>query len=137
MRHRILSVDDSRTVRIIVRKAFRAFSCDIVEAGNGVEALASIAKEAPALVLLDVTMPTMDGVELLTKLKSDPVLAKIPVVMLTAEGAQDQVKKITELGATDYIVKPFKEDQLIEKVKRIIELSPAESAPGAVPAPTA
>ena len=129
MPHKILSVDDSRTVRIIVRKAFKTFACEFAEAGNGAEALAAIAKETPALILLDVTMPVMDGVELLTRLKADPVLATIPVVMLTAEGAQDQVRKITELGANDYIVKPFKEELLIEKVRRIIPLEALAPAP--------
>jgi two-component system cell cycle response regulator len=132
MPHKILSVDDSRTVRIIVRKAFRSYACDIAEAGNGAEALAAIAKDTPALILLDVTMPVMDGVELLTRLKADPALATIPVVMLTAEGAQEQVKKILELGATDYIVKPFKEEQLLEKVRKIIPLEAVAPAAGPV-----
>ena len=72
MRYKILTVDDSKTVRIIVKKAFKTFDCDIIEAANGVEGLASASKETPDLILLDITMPVMDGVEMLTKLKSDP-----------------------------------------------------------------
>ncbi len=87
MRYKILTVDDSKTVRIIVKKAFKGYDCDILEAGNGVEGLAVAAKETPDLILLDVTMPVMDGVEMLTKLKADPALKGIPVMMLTAEGA--------------------------------------------------
>src|SRR4051812_48834487 len=129
MRYKILTVDDSKTVRIIVRKAFKTYDCEILEAGNGVEGLALAAKENPDLILLDVTMPVMDGVEMLTKLKSDPALKSIPVMMLTAEGGRDHVLKIAKIGVRDYLVKPFKEDVLIEKAGRIIDLKPLSEAP--------
>jgi two-component system cell cycle response regulator len=128
MRNKILTVDDSKTVRIIVRKAFKPYDCEILEAANGVEGLAVAAKELPDLILLDVTMPVMDGVEMLTKLKADPQLKGIPVMMLTAEGGKDNVLKIAKLGIRDYIVKPFKEDVLCEKAGRIIELKPLTDA---------
>jgi two-component system cell cycle response regulator len=124
MRPKILTVDDSKTVRIIVRKAFKPFDCEILEAGNGVEGLAVAAKNSPDLILLDVTMPVMDGVEMLTKLKSDPQIKGIPVIMLTAEGGRDNVLKIAKIGVRDYLVKPFKEDALIEKAGRVIDLRP-------------
>src|SRR2546421_3300655 len=98
MRYKVLTVDDSKTVRIIVRKAFKSFDCEIIEAGNGVEGLAVAGKETPDLILLDVTMPVMDGVETLTKLKADPALKSIPVMMLTAEGGRDSVLKIAKIG---------------------------------------
>lgn len=129
MRYKVLTVDDSKTVRIIVKKAFKAFDCEILEAGNGVEGLALAAKENPDLILLDVTMPVMDGVEMLTKLKADPALKAIPVMMLTAEGGRDNVLKIAKIGVRDYIVKPFKEDVLVEKAGRIIDLKPLSDAP--------
>ncbi len=121
---KILTVDDSRAVRIIVKKAFKQFECDLVEAANGVEGLAAASKENPDIILLDVTMPVMDGVEMLTKLKADPVLKGTPVVMLTAEAGREMVLKIAKLGIRDYIVKPFKEDVLTDKVARIIDLRP-------------
>jgi len=124
MRYKILTVDDSKTVRIIVRKAFKSYDCEILEAGNGVEGLAIAAKDSPDLILLDVTMPVMDGVEMLTKLKADPQLKAIPVIMLTAEGGRDNVLKIAKIGIRDYLVKPFKEDALIEKAGRVIDLKP-------------
>ncbi len=129
MRYKLLTVDDSKTVRIIVRKAFKGFDCEILEAGNGVEGLAVASKEMPDLILLDVTMPVMDGVEMLTKLKSDPALKGIPVMMLTAEGGRDHVLKIAKIGVRDYLVKPFKEEVLIEKAGRIIDLKPLSEAP--------
>lgn len=129
MRYKVLTVDDSKTVRIIVRKAFKSFDCEIIEASNGVEGLATAARENPDVILLDVTMPVMDGVEMLTKLKSDPALKGIPVIMLTAEGGRDNVLKIAKIGVRDYIVKPFKEDLLVEKVGRIIDLKPLSEGP--------
>ena len=128
MRYKILTVDDSKTVRIIVKKAFKAYDCEILEAGNGVEDLAIAAKEMPDLILLDVTMPVMDGVEMLTKLKSDPALKAIPVMMLTAEGGRDNVLRIAKIGVRDYLVKPFKEETLLEKCGRVIDLKPLNDA---------
>lgn len=127
MRLKVLSVDDSKAVRMIIRKAFRNFDLDIMEASNGVEGLAVASKEGPDIILLDVTMPVMDGVEMLTKLKADALLKPIPVVMLTAEAGKENVMKIAKLGIRDYIVKPFKEETLIEKVSRIIDLKPLSS----------
>ncbi len=129
MRYKVLTVDDSKTVRIIVKKAFKSYDCEIIEAANGVEGLAAAAKEQPDVILLDITMPVMDGVEMLTKLKADPATKGIPVVMLTAEGGRDNVLKIAKIGIRDYMVKPFKEDVLIEKIGRIIDLKPLSESP--------
>lgn len=129
MRYKVLTVDDSKTVRIIVKKAFKPFDVEILEAANGVEGLAVAAKESPDLILLDVTMPVMDGVEMLTKLKSDVSLKGIPVIMLTAEGGRDNVLKIAKIGVRDYLVKPFKEEVLIEKASRVIDLKPMTDGP--------
>jgi two-component system cell cycle response regulator len=131
---KILSVDDSRTIRLIVGKAFRPYDCVICEAANGEEGLAAAAREKPDLILLDVTMPVMDGVTMLTKLKEDPNLKQIPVIMLTAESGRDNVLHIARLGVRDYLVKPFKEDQLIEKTGRVVAL---QKKPVADPAPAA
>ena len=94
----------------------------MVEACNGEEGLAVAAREKPDLIILDVTMPIMDGVTMLTKLKEDPELKSIPVVMLTAESGRENVLQIAKLGVRDYLVKPFKENQLIEKAERIVSL---------------
>ena len=132
---KILSVDDSRTIRLIVGRALRSYDCVLCEAANGEEGLAAAAREKPSLILLDVTMPVMDGVTMLTKLKEDPELKAIPVIMLTAESGRDNVLHIARLGVRDYLVKPFKEDQLIEKISRSVTLQKKEAAPAAVAAP--
>ena len=126
---KILTVDDSRTIRMIVTRSFRAYDCTIFEAANGEEGLAVAAKEKPDLVILDVTMPIMDGVTMLGKLKEDPALKTIPVIMLTAEAGHENVLQIARIGIRDYLVKPFKEDQLIEKVGRILSLEKKAVAP--------
>ena len=100
---KILSVDDSRTIRLIVGKAFRPYDCQMCEATNGEEGLAAAAREKPDLIILDVTMPVMDGVTMLTKLKEDPDLKTIPVIMLTAESGRDNVLHIAKLGVRDYL----------------------------------
>jgi two-component system cell cycle response regulator len=120
MRQKILTVDDSKTIRLIVAKAFKPFDCDICEAANGIEGLSVAAHERPDLIILDLTMPIMDGAEMLGKLKLNPELRTIPVIMLTAEAGRDSVLRIAKLGVRDYLIKPFKEEVLIDRVGRII-----------------
>lgn len=124
MSKKLLTIDDSKAVRMIVKKAFKEFDLEIPEATNGVEGLAAASKESPDMILLDITMPVMDGIEMLTKLKADASLKHIPVIMLTAEAGKETVLKIAKIGIRDYIVKPFSEDTLVEKVGRIIDLRP-------------
>ena len=121
---KILSVDDSKTIRMIVKRTFAPFDATVIEASNGEEGLASATAEKPDLIVLDITMPVMDGVTMLTKLKENPELKSIPVIMLTAESGRENVAYIAKLGVRDYMVKPFQDVQLIEKVKRILELQP-------------
>ena len=120
---KILTVDDSKTIRMIVKKAFRPYDCQVVEGENGVEGLALASKEKPDLIILDITMPVMNGAEMLAKMKEEPDLKDIPVIMLTAEAGKDNVMKIVQMGVKDYMVKPFKGEQLIERVTKIMPLS--------------
>lgn len=119
---KILTVDDSKTIRMIVARAFKSFDCEIMEASNGVEGLAVASRDRPDLIILDVTMPVMDGTEMLSRLKSNPDLKTIPVIMLTAEAGRENVLRIAKMGVRDYLVKPFKEEQILERVGRVVEL---------------
>lgn len=121
---KILTIDDSKTIRLVIKKAFREMDCTVLEAANGVEGLAMAAKENPDIIILDITMPIMDGYETLTKLKSSPELKSIPVIMLTAEAGRENVLRIAKLGVRDYLVKPFKEEMVVERVGRVIDLRP-------------
>ncbi|MEM9444249.1 MAG: response regulator [Verrucomicrobiota bacterium] len=119
---KLLSVDDSKMIHMVIGKAFKNYNLELFYASNGVEGLAVATRENPDLILLDVTMPVMDGVETLTKLKSDPTLKDIPVIMLTAEAGKENVVRIAKIGIRDYIIKPFTEGLIAERVGRILDL---------------
>lgn len=125
---KVLSVDDSKTIRMIVTRTLAKYGCTVCEATNGEEGLAVAAAEKPEVIILDITMPVMDGVTMLAKLREDPALKSIPVVMLTAESSRENIAQIARLGVRDYLVKPFKEEQLIEKLGRIIPLAAPAAA---------
>jgi two-component system cell cycle response regulator len=120
---KILTVDDSKTIRLIVAKAFKAYDCVVLEADNGVVGLAVASRERPDIILLDYTMPVMDGFEVLARLRSDPQLKATPVIMLTAEAGRETVIKIAKLGVRDYLIKPFKADLVVERVGRVVTLN--------------
>jgi len=124
MSHKILTVDDSRTIRMIVKNAFKAYDCELFEAENGRDGLALAQELNPDLIILDITMPVMTGIEMLTELMQIEALKNIAVIMLTAESGRDIVMNIVKMGAKDYVVKPFKGDQLIERVKLLLDLKP-------------
>ena len=134
---KILSVDDSRMIHTLINKAFAAHDVQMVCASNGAEGLEVAEREKPDVILLDVTMPVMDGIECLTKLKATPSLKDIPVIMLTAEAGKDNVLKIAKMGVRDYIVKPFVEGAVIDRVSRIVTLKPKSVAPSPAAAPAA
>ncbi len=135
---KLLTVDDSKTVRLAVAKAFKRFDCVVIEAINGADGLEAAAREKPDLILLDYTMPVLDGFETMSRLVADPALKSIPVVMLTAEGGRETMVRMARLGVRDYLVKPFKEEVVIERIGRIVTLAPktAASAPNERPAAT-
>lgn len=114
----VLIIDDSPTLRRIVKfnmKNIQGFSHQL-EASDGIEALEILATNNIDLILLDVNMPKMDGFEFLEKAKKDPKISRIPIIMLTTEGEEASKKKALEMGASDYLTKPFQSPDL----KRII-----------------
>lgn len=119
---KVLTVDDSKTIRMIVKKAFKPYECELFEAENGQQGLEVAKKEQPGLIVLDITMPVMNGTQMLTQLKADPNLKDTPVIMLTAESGKENVLEIVKMGVSDYMVKPFKGEQLIERVTKILTL---------------
>jgi two-component system chemotaxis response regulator CheY len=115
----ILVVDDSITMRRIITNMLRAAGYEtIIEAGNGQEALSLMA--GVNLVLTDWNMPVMDGLTLLKEIRKNGDWAKIPVIMVTTEGAQNEVLEALRNGANDYIVKPFNGPVFTKKVENII-----------------
>ena len=121
---RILSIDDSRTIRLLLARLFRPFACEWREAANGEEGLAVATKEKPDLIILDHNMPVMDGVTMLRKMREEPELKRTPVIMLTAESGPNNLATVARLGVRDYVTKPFREEELLAKAGRIIPLIP-------------
>lgn len=122
MAYKVLAVDDSFTIRKIVKKSLMEYNCEVLEAENGLEGLALAVKEKPDIIILDLTMPMMNGIEMLKKMKEERDIAEIPVIMLTAESGKDNVTKLVLMGISDYIVKPFKGELLVERISKIIKL---------------
>ncbi|HTJ79243.1 MAG TPA: response regulator [Rariglobus sp.] len=125
MRPRILVIDDSKAVRRIAEKALAAFDCVVDEAANGFNGLFAMERNLPDLLLLDVSMPVMDGVEMLTLLKSHPQLRLVPVIMLTSSTDHQVLPKITALGVNVLLKKPFTETAFVETVRGVIKLKSA------------
>jgi two-component system cell cycle response regulator len=121
---KLLTIDDSKTIRMIVARAFKPFDCMTLEAEDGLSGLVVAKREKPDVILLDYTMPVMDGFEVLARLRVDEDLKTTTVIMLTAEAGRDTVIKIAKLGVRDYIIKPFKPETLIERVTRLVTLAP-------------
>ena len=117
---KILIADDKLEVVELVRATLEGEDYQIVDASNGKEVLGKIRLEKPDLVLLDIIMPKMDGFEVLSKLKKDPQTKKVPVIMLTAKGQKLDKEKGIELGARDYIVKPFSPSVFLTKIAEIL-----------------
>ncbi len=113
-----LVADDSRAVRMILSRTLKEIGFEIFEAANGREALAVLDAEKPIrLVLADWNMPEMNGLELLKRLRQNPELFSVVVVMVTTETELDQMAAALESGANEYVMKPFTRDILIEKLK--------------------
>ena len=124
MTPRILSIDDSKTIRLSLARLFRPFACEWHEAANGEEGLAAATREKPDLIILDYNMPVMDGLAMLRKLREHTGLKRTPVIMLTADAGPESLAIVARLGVRDYVTKPFREEELLAKVGRIIPLIP-------------
>ena len=121
---KILSVDDSKMVHMVVAKSLKNYDVEHIMAMNGEEGIAKATAEKPDVILMDITMPVMTGLEALAKLKADPATAGIPVVMLTAESATDIQTFAFENGVEKYLTKPFTEDILVTCLAGIVPLAP-------------
>jgi two-component system, chemotaxis family, chemotaxis protein CheY len=120
----ILVVDDSAAIRKILQRVLRQTGMAISaihEAGDGQEALTVLADHPVHLVLTDINMPKMDGLQLLASLKASAQWRMIPVVMITTEGGETKVAEAVKLGAAGYVRKPFTADQIKEKLAGILE----------------
>ena len=133
----ILVVDDSKSMRSVIKKVLQISGFDLgdlYEAGNGQEALEVLRDSWVDLVLTDVHMPGMGGIDLLKALKADDVLKKVPVVLITTEGREEKVQEAFTLGANGYLKKPFTPEQIKETLTKVVgeeyAASPEEDSDG-------
>jgi two-component system chemotaxis response regulator CheY len=115
----VLIVDDSAAIRKILMRVLAQTDLsigDVFEAGDGVEALKMLEAKKVGLVLSDINMPNMDGIQFLTSVRSRPEWSSIPVIMITTEGSQAKVLEAVQLGAQGYVRKPFTAEQIKEKI---------------------
>jgi two-component system chemotaxis response regulator CheY len=125
---RALIVDDSSVMRKIVERALRqAGLADLAvrEAGTGTEALEVLRGQRVDLILTDINMPSMDGLEFLREVKAQELAPGVPVVMITTESGEEHVKQAIRAGARGYIRKPFTAEQVKERVLPLVSTPPA------------
>jgi DNA-binding response OmpR family regulator len=117
---KILIAEDERDIRDLVAFTLRFAGYEVFAAGNGEEAVDMAPKVNPDLILMDVRMPRMTGYEACRKIKSNDALRDIPVVFLSAKGQESEIQQGLEVGAEEYLLKPFAPDQLTNRVKAIL-----------------
>lgn len=117
----ILIVDDSAAMRSLLVSTLETLgNFTIVQAPNGFEALRMLPREQVDLILTDINMPDINGLELLSFIRNNPIYKDVPVVVISTEGSRKDIEKGISLGANEYLVKPFQPEQLLEIVKRFL-----------------
>ena len=123
MAYDVLIVDDSAAIRKILQRMLRQAEVPlgkVVEAGDGAEAVAALKVESINLILSDINMPNMDGLQLLSQIRGNPAWKTIPVIMITTEGGEAKVMEAVQLGANGYVRKPFTAEQIKAKLDALV-----------------
>ncbi len=129
IRQKILVVEDEADIRELLRYNLAQEGFAVEEAGDGAEALDRIGRRAPDLLVLDLMLPQMSGLELCRRMRSNPETAKLPILVVTAKGAEvDRILGL-ELGADDYVVKPFSPREVVARVKALLRRANPASEP--------
>lgn len=121
---RALIVDDSSVMRKIIERALRQAGLEmreVHEAGSGVEGIEVLRSRSVDLILSDINMPSMDGLEFLRQIRAQKLAIGVPVVMITTESSEEHVKQAIQAGAQGYIRKPFTADQVKERVLPLVK----------------
>jgi len=123
MASNVLIVDDSATIRQVVKKTMSIAGLDVgevYEAANGIEALAQLSDHDVAVMVVDINMPTMNGIQLLTRMKKNEHLKDIPIVIASTEGSRQRMEEMAQYGAYGYVRKPFHPEQLRDVLKPLV-----------------
>jgi two-component system phosphate regulon response regulator PhoB len=124
MRDRVLIVEDEKDVREMLRLNLKMGGFDVLEAQNGAEGLAIAKAELPSVVILDLMMPEMSGMEVCRALRRNPATSRIPILMLTAKSTEGDKVAGLEVGADDYVTKPFSPRELLLRVRAVARRQP-------------
>ena len=124
---KILVIDDNSDIRDLIAFIFEKAGLKVIQSANGESGLQELKSKRPDLVLLDATMPGISGLEVLKAIRkdTDKELSRVPVMMLTANSAEEDITRAFELGASSYIVKPFKKEKILTEVDLMLQLEEA------------
>ena len=126
---KILIVEDDPAIRRVIALAVKSAGYSpVIEADTGDGGLSAVRRERPALVLLDVMLPGMDGVEVCRRVKSDPALAATAIILLTAKGEENDIVTGLDAGADDYVTKPFSKEVLLARMRAALRKDPTAPA---------
>jgi len=128
---RILIVDDSQTIRRMVKASLAGVASGFCEAASGLEAIEQLTLQPVALMVLDLNMPDLHGLEVLKFVRSHPRMQPLPVIVLTTRGDESSREAAMAAGASDYMTKPFAPQELSERVGRLLAEAPPASPGGA------
>ncbi|MET0631396.1 MAG: response regulator [Xanthobacteraceae bacterium] len=123
MTKRILIVEDHEDARRILRDMLEITDYELVEAENGEQALAAVARQRPDLILMDIQLPILDGYEATRRIKADPALRSIPIIAVTSYALSGDEAKARAAGCDDFIPKPYSPRQLLAKVRQYLDQS--------------
>jgi two-component system, cell cycle response regulator DivK len=118
---RILIVEDHEDARRILRDMLETTDYELVEAENGEQALAVVARQRPDLILMDIQLPILDGYEATRRIKADPALRSIPIIAVTSYALSGDEAKARAAGCDDFIPKPYSPRQLLAKVRQYLD----------------
>ena len=118
---KILIIEDEKDIRQLVIYTLQYAGYQVVAGVNGEEAVALARQERPDLILMDVRMPRMDGYQAAHLIKNDELTQHIPIVFLSAKGQESEVEHGFEVGAEDYLIKPFNPTELIDRIRSVVD----------------
>lgn len=123
MKYKILTVDDSKVIRKILKQSLSKYNCSLYESSNGREGLKVALEVKPDLIILDIDMPVMNGWDTLASLRFSEELKDTPVIMLTANAEEKNKDRADALGVVEFIAKPFQSQKIIKHINNIMALS--------------
>ena len=124
---KVLVVDDEYMTRDLLRLVLERYRFQVFEAGNGLDALQKISQNKPDIIILDVMMPRMDGIEMTQKLRGNPETADLPVIMISAKSHQMAVREGLDAGANMYMAKPVNQRKLVANIQELTAVPVIES----------